>query len=382
MKLIVEGWRHLSHSYAVLNQWHLLELAKRPDIDLRIAEPPFFNPNWRKQTGLFPLKGERVLRELRPSTPDFRPDASWRVSFPLDLTPPAAGVALVYGTAEGRVVPPSFLKPTVRLAETLARPSVMITTPSRWSAEGFKRLGFPETRIVVIPHGIDPKMFRPRPELRKQVRKRLGLSGFVFMSVGAMSENKGMDVLLRAFATIAERRKDVRLLLKGSDSIYTSQQWIAQNLKSLPRVQANLVTQRMLYRGDAFSMEQMASLYQAADAYVSPYRAEGFNIPVLEAAACGVPVICTRGGSTDDFVDDSFAWRIDSRLRSVVIDGAAGEALEPDVDHLVALMERLVEAHDFRQAAARLGPAHAAGRFSWESAVDQTLRWLATRGGA
>ena len=47
---------------------------------------------------------------------------------------------------------------------------------------------------------------------------------------------------------------------------------------------------------------QMAALYNLADAYVTPYHAEAFNMPALEAAACGVPLIVPRGGPTDDFV--------------------------------------------------------------------------------
>ena len=46
----------------------------------------------------------------------------------------------------------------------------------------------------------------------------------------------------------------------------------------------------------------MAALYNLADAYVTPYHAEAFNMPALEAAACGVPLIVPRGGPTDDFV--------------------------------------------------------------------------------
>ena len=46
----------------------------------------------------------------------------------------------------------------------------------------------------------------------------------------------------------------------------------------------------MIYTGGTYSCDKMADLYRAADVYAAPYRAEGFNLPVLEAAACGVPV--------------------------------------------------------------------------------------------
>jgi len=49
----------------------------------------------------------------------------------------------------------------------------------------------------------------------------------------------------------------------------------------------------------------MAMLYQAADAYVSPYRAEGFNIRYWKRRLAASPLFCTRGGATDDFVTDA-----------------------------------------------------------------------------
>ena len=120
----------------------------------------------------------------------------------------------------------------------------------------------------------------------------------------------------------------------------------------------------------------MSLLYQAADAYVSPYRAEGFNMPVLEAAACGVPIICTRGGPTDDFVTDEFARRIDSRLVPATVQGETGTQLEPDADHLANLMLRIIDDTEFRTAAALAGPRHAAGHFTWDHAIDKTMPLL------
>jgi len=119
-------------------------------------------------------------------------------------------------------------------------------------------------------------------------------------------------------------------------------------------------------------MQQMAMLYRVADAYVTPYRGEGFNMPVLEAAASGVPVICTAGGSTDDFVDDSFALKIRSRLTSISIGDKVGDCLEPDVDHLTDLMCDVIDRSEWRRSAAAAGPRHAAARYNW-NLVSQLL---------
>ncbi len=78
----------------------------------------------------------------------------------------------------------------------------------------------------------------------------------------------------------------------------------------------------------------MRELMQAADFYVSPYIAEGFNMPVLEACACGLPVICTAGGSTEDFIDSSWCRTIQSQL----IHDPDESYLKPSIESLVNIL--------------------------------------------
>jgi glycosyltransferase involved in cell wall biosynthesis len=116
----------------------------------------------------------------------------------------------------------------------------------------------------------------------------------------------------------------------------------------------------------------IAGLLRAADLYVSPYRAEGFNLPVLEAAACGVPVICTAGGPTDEFTDESFARRIRSRpAQRRLSDSVSGDCLEPDSDHLVELMRAALRDRDGNAAHAAV--AHVARDYTWERVTQRLL---------
>jgi glycosyltransferase involved in cell wall biosynthesis len=120
----------------------------------------------------------------------------------------------------------------------------------------------------------------------------------------------------------------------------------------------------------------MAMLYQLADAYVSPYRAEGFNLPVLEAAACGIPIICTGGGPTDDFVTEEFARQIDSRTSVIAIDGRPASQLDPSLEHLIVLMTSAIEDSLWRSHAAEAGPRHVDAHYTWDCAVDTLIREL------
>ena len=96
---------------------------------------------------------------------------------------------------------------------------------------------------------------------------------------------------------------------------------------------------------------------------MAPYRAEGFNIPVLEALSAGVPVIATGGGATDDFCPADYCLKIDA----VPMTTAHGHHLEPNVDTIVEHMQRMTdEAPSFR-AAAVAGRAEIWARYSWQS---------------
>jgi len=88
------------------------------------------------------------------------------------------------------------------------------------------------------------------------------------------------------------------------------------------------------------TLKELSELYGSCDAYVSSYRAEGFNMPPLEAAACGIPTILTSGGSTDDYYDPSFVLKIEG-TKKTLNDGK--NYIEPDLESLISNMSNLIE---------------------------------------
>ena len=373
-RLLVEGWRFLPHSYALVAQSHCLCLARRVDVELRFADLPFYDPQWKPAHGIFTSAEEALLSSLRSPEASFAPDATFtlRPERP-DFSAPRTGTRFAFATAEYRVLTPASLGDLRSANDVPDR--VHVVTPSRWAAAAYRRFGFADARIHVVPHGIDPAIFRPDEAARLATRRTLGIDAeFLFLCAGAMTWNKGLDVLLAAFARLIEVRPGVRLLLKGADALYPSRELVREVLADLPSRARSAVSARLIYEGRTFSAKVMAELLRAADCYVSPYRAEGFNLPVLEAMACGVAVICTAGGPTDEFTDPSFAVRIPSRLASKRLDGdREGEMLEPDSENLAALMSEAARDPAAARMRGALAARYAHERHSWDAVTDILL---------
>ena len=367
----VQGWRAIPHSYAIVNQFQCDALAQRPDVRLRHQDVAYFRPEWRPVSRLLPAKLEQRIAKLKPWEDGEAFDAVYRIAFPFAFQP-GLDNQFVFATYEnGNGV--DHIPGWPSLAEAHRATGATIVTPSQWSKSGLIRCGADADRIAVVPHGFDPDLFRPASKAeRADLRRRMGLEGrFVFLSVGAMTENKGMKTLVQAFAAIASKHPEAVLVLKGMEALFPSADILRRTLIECGVVH---LKDRIIYNGEARPMAEMAKLYGVADVYVAPYRAEAFCMPALEAAACGLASIVTGGGPTDDFTDPAFAWRIEARSFEFPLGSAGlrGLELHPDPVHLAHLMERAIQDEAFRATARRAGPAHVA-RFTWKRVVDGLL---------
>lgn len=380
-RVLVEGWRFIHHSYALVAQSHCLCLLRRDGIELRFRDLPFLAEAWTQKPGIFTPAQEQALLALCAPEPSFAPDATFTLHAESpDFSAPSHGRRFTFGTAEYRTLTEQNrrrLRSAAEVADT-----VSVVTPSRWAALAFERFGMPTERIHVVPHGIDPEVLHPDEASRTAMRKKLGLQeNFVYLSVGAMTWNKGLDILLAAFARVVETEPDVRLCLKGADGLYPSKAFVREILDGLPAKARQAVAERLLYEGRTLSAAGMAHLFRAADCYVSPYRAEGFNMPVLEAMACGVAVLCTAGGPTDEFTAPAFARPIRSTpLRRRLSEKETGDALEPDLEHLIELMRDAARNRGAIRQAGAHAAAHAAKDLTWDAVTDQLLARLLPAG--
>ncbi len=385
MQIIIEGWRFLSQSYAIVNQFQLLEMLKHPDLELYHQDVPYWKEHWQSITGLFPETAEITLKQIKAPPPNCSSEATYRIFWPYNFTPSNSKRTYIFGTTEWGVFEKFRMEELniSSLAEVHHNLDIIIITPSQWSRQGFIRSGAQADRVVVIPLGVDPSIYQPLAEdQRKILRQEFNLeNNFVFLNIGGMISVKGITPLLKAFAVVVDKYPQARLIFKGLDNFYSYKECLLTVGKTLfSDRQLNQVMSHILYIGNHLAFSEMARLYQIADAYVSPHLGAGFNLPVLEAIACGLPVISTQGSSTDDFTDPEFALAIESKLESSIIDDQTRFYLNPNVDHLIALMLQVIEQPSFGQNAHHAGPKFVSERFTWKHTVDQLLTVIKSSG--
>jgi len=369
----------LPHSYAIANQFQLLEMLKYPNLEIFHKDIPFLDENWQPVAGLLDATAEAAIKNIPHASASQKADATLRISVPYNFAPSNTKRTCLFATTEWGILHNENFRITgaASLREGHSNSDIIIITPSHWSKTGFIRSGANPDRTIVIPCGIDPNIYKPLTKSeREALRKQLGWDGFVFLNIGAGSPNKGIDLLLKAFSVVVESYPEARLVLKGEESIYESDSLIAQNLDELTFDEAEKVLPRMAYIGETLPFAKMAQLYQAADAYVSLYLAEGFNLPALEAIACGLPIVCTKGGPTDDFTTPDFALHVESTFQEGTSNDRQIFRLMPDLEHSIALMKNIIEQPELCDRSREAGPKFVASGFTWKHVTDQLLEVL------
>jgi phosphatidylinositol alpha-1,6-mannosyltransferase len=190
-----------------------------------------------------------------------------------------------------------------KVARTLIQPASVIVANSRYTRElcltVCQEIGAPmdPSNVRVVPLGTDPRHFRPGVDTRA-VRSRYGLApGRWLLTVARLTVHKGIDTALRALAELSGRHPDLRYAVVGVGSRLEELQALAEQLQVSDRV-------RFL---TTVPDHDLPALYNLAEVYLGLSRqadsnVEGFGISLVEASACGLPVVAGRSGGIPDAV--------------------------------------------------------------------------------
>lgn len=297
--------------------------------------------------------------------------------FPADGFKPAKGMDWQVGRTmfETDGLPPAWVAQCNRLDE--------LWVPSRFNMETFRRAGV-TVPITRVPGGVDVTHFTPHATPLALP----GLRRTVFLGVFEWAHRKGWDALLRAWAEAFTPDDDVTLVLRtriraaaqAAGHPRAEAQLDAFLREELGRTRADVAPIRVLDApiGDAL----LPSLYTRASALVAPSRGEGWGRPLMEAMACGVPVIATRWSAPLDFLHDDHALLVDITglvpARDEVFAVYDGQRwAEPDVAHLVARLRAVHDAPDMARALGARAREVMVAEWTWAHAARLVAARLA-----
>lgn len=206
--------------------------------------------------------------------------------------------------------------------------------------------GFPKERIVVTPLA-SAKHFKPQPKERiEHVLRKYGLPERFVIYVGVIEPRKNLPTLFKAFAMLKGLLPH-KLVLAGDVGWYGKS--IIEEIRRLG------LDGQVIHTGYVPD-EDLPAMICGADALVYPSLAEGFGLPVLEAMACGTPVICTSAPALPE-----------------IAEGAALMVDPHDANGWAGALRQLLTDSDLRLELRRKG-LERASQFSWERTARLTLR--------
>ncbi len=236
----------------------------------------------------------------------------------------------------------------VDLVREHAREADGILCVSQFTArEAQTLLGIPPEKIAVTPLGVDP-FFRevpPEPQVAATLN-RLRLPRGAILYVGSDEKRKNLVSLVMAYLNLARRRRDVPpLVLAGPGS-----SWAQGGDRVGPQIRATGYLAR----------DDIRALMAASGLLVLPSLEEGFGLPVVEAMAAGLPVVCSRGSALEEVAGD------------------AATLVDPgDVGALTQAIERLLDDPALAEASRRRG-LERSQRFDWQDTAQRTIAFYRT----
>ncbi len=373
-RLLVEGWRGVNHSFAMVNQHQLLALARLEKFALFHHDLPVTSPSWTTKDHAAGFDANSTaflsgLADLAVQDADF----VFRIGAPFRAPAATSAMTISFAVTEFGLQSGFFANAALPLSH-YTQGADLVVTPSRWARDRLLDYGFAEGRVRVLPHGVDAEVFKPlHDDVRQQNRANLGIAAdtVVFLNVGAPTWNKGVDILVEAFARLHQQHPDTRLILKDGSHLYGLS--VSNTLSTLAARHPELMTPSLLASISVVSTNmtqaELCQLYNVCDCYVSPYRAEGFNLPVLEALACGKPVIVSSGGATDDFCHGAAVSRIPTSFhRGPLGDMASACWVEPHAPALRELMQTACARRTDPSSVSEAAVAQAR-LYSWDAAA-------------
>lgn len=193
-------------------------------------------------------------------------------------------------------------------------------------------------KIKIVPHGVDLNKFYPKKKQDNTFRF-LCLKGF-----RNLEDRGGAQYFIKAYLEEFTNKDNVEAFLKinpayGIPDINTLFKELIPNRQNMPPVKLNV---------DLVPYDKLVEFYTSSDVFVAPSRSDAFNIPGIEAMACGLPVITTNFGGQNEYCNEKNSWIIGGELTNVTweLQYEGIKWLTPDIKELRKAMREAYENRD------------------------------------
>lgn len=343
---------HLTRALAALDEaFELMVFAHRrslplldlqPDNRAQVVEVPDYGRAYRlawEQTGLPRLAGQQRLDLLHS------PHYTMPLASPCPVVVTFHDMTFFLFPELHTPIKRLFFPRAIRASARRARALIADSESTRRDA--MRLLGIPPARIHSVPLGVSEAFRRVTDqEQLRQLQARYDLPHPFLLYVGVIEPRKNVDLLLRAFQDLVQRGLPHHLVLAGRFG------WMVDEVRRM--LEEPALQERVHFLGYV-PRQDLPGLFTLASAFVYPSTYEGFGIPVLEAQACGVPVVTTTASSLPEVAGDC----------ALLVPPNNQEAL-------AEALSRLLADPDLQARLARCGPAHAA-QFTWERTARETF---------
>ncbi len=203
-----------------------------------------------------------------------------------DLTPVHAGESHNW-KVRASILP--FLKRSLGVA------SQIITGSAHTAQDICQHFGVQSSKITVIPHGVDPDFQTGREADIGATRSELGCDDGYLLYAGTIEPRKNLNLLIDCWLELRKNGSAPPMVVVGP---------IGWKANEIERRMRQLAPSGLHYLG-RLSRRRQVQVMQAASLFVYPSMHEGFGLPLLEAMACGVPVVASNSSSLPEVVGDS-----------------------------------------------------------------------------
>jgi len=268
------------------------------------------------------------------------------------------GYKIAYNVWESTRYPEHFFNRLLEFDE--------VWVPTRWQYDCIIEQGYPKERVSIVPEGVDVSTFKPISIIPKKDK-------FRFLLFGRWDFRKSTTEILQAFSKVFKNHDDVELICSVEnpfpyDGIKTVEE----------RIQINKIDTKNMVFVKFVSRTDYIKYLQEGDVFVSCARSEGWNLPLIEAMACGIPSIYSDWGGQLQFAGGRGIPVKIEKLRPAILANAHQDGVyaEPDFEDLAVKLLEVYKNYDFYRGKSLLEAKTIHEEFNWDVVAKNSYKIL------